>query len=75
MLAGLRGERLLSGFRNLPAVDLESLAGIVQRVSELAADHADRIAEIDVNPLICAGARIVAVDALIGLSPVASRHG
>lgn len=69
MLARLRGARLLSGFRNLPAVDLDALAAIVQRVSELAADHADRIAEIDVNPVIGAGARLVAVDALNGLSP------
>jgi acyl-CoA synthetase (NDP forming) len=75
MLAGLRGARLLSGFRNLPPVDLDALAGIVQRVSELAADHADRIAEIDVNPVICAGPRLVAVDALIGLSPAGSPHG
>ncbi|TPG49913.1 CoA-binding protein [Roseomonas nepalensis] len=74
MLAGLRGARLLSGFRNLPAVDLDALAGVVQRVSELAADHAGRIAEIDVNPVIAAGARLVAVDALIGLSP-APPHG
>ena len=70
MLGRLKGAALLSGFRNMPAVDLDALAGIVQRVSELAADHADRIAEIDVNPVICAGPRLVAVDALIGLSPV-----
>jgi acetyl-CoA synthetase len=75
MLAGLRGAGLLQGFRNLPPVDLDALAGVVQRVSELAADHADRIAEIDVNPVICAGARLVAVDALIGLSPAGSPHG
>jgi acetyl-CoA synthetase len=68
MLGRLKGARLLSGFRNLPAADIGTLAGIVQRVSELAADHADRIAEIDVNPVICAGTRQVAVDALIALS-------
>jgi acetyl-CoA synthetase len=67
MLGRLKGAKLLSGFRNLPAVDLDQLAGIVQRVSELAADHGDRIAEIDVNPVICAGARQVAVDGLIAL--------
>lgn len=67
MLGRLKGAKLLSGFRNMPAVDLDVLAGIVQRVSELAADHGDRIAEIDVNPVICAGPRLVAVDALIGL--------
>ncbi|KAA2214048.1 acetate--CoA ligase family protein [Teichococcus oryzae] len=69
MLGRLKGARLLSGFRNLPAADLDTLAGIVQRVSELAADHAGRIAEIDVNPVICAGTRQIAVDALIALSP------
>jgi acyl-CoA synthetase (NDP forming) len=68
MLSRLKGAKLLSGFRNLPAADLDMLAGIVQRISELAADHGDRIAEIDVNPLICAGTRQVAVDALIALS-------
>lgn len=67
MIGQLKGARLLSGFRNLPATDLELLAGFVQRVSELAADHQDRIAEIDVNPVICAGTRLVAVDALIAL--------
>ena len=36
---------------------------------EFAADHADRLAELDVNPLICSADRIVAVDALIALRP------
>jgi acetyl-CoA synthetase len=76
MLGRLKGAKLLSGFRNMPAVDLDALAGIVQRVSELAADHGDRIAEIDVNPVICTGPRLVAVDALIGLSPRGvAQHG
>jgi len=74
MIARLRGAPLLSGYRNLPAAEPGVLAGIVARLSELAADHADRIAEIDVNPVILAGARAVAVDALIALSP-APPHG
>jgi len=37
----------------------------VARISEFAADFAGEISEMDVNPLCCAGARIVAVDALI----------
>jgi hypothetical protein len=41
-------------------VDQDRLVDIVRRVSELAADGRDRIAEIDVNPLICAGSRQVA---------------
>lgn len=75
MLGRLKGAKLLDGFRNLPAVDRDTLAGIVQRVSELAADHAGRIAEIDVNPVICAGTRQVAVDALIALRQPLAPHG
>ena len=65
MLRRLKGYRLLQGFRGLPPVDQDRLVEIIRRVSELAADQRERIAEIDVNPLICAGDRQVAVDALI----------
>lgn len=65
MLARLRGQRALAGFRGASPVDLELLAGIVCRVSEFLDDHRGRIAEIDINPLICAGSAVVAVDALI----------
>jgi acetate---CoA ligase (ADP-forming) len=64
-LRGLRGATLLDGFRGSAAVDVPALCDILARFSEFAADHAPLIAEVDVNPLICAGARIVAVDALI----------
>jgi acetate---CoA ligase (ADP-forming) len=65
LLDQLKAGRLLDGFRNLPPVDRGTLAAVICRVSEFAADQADLIAEMDVNPLICAGARITAVDALI----------
>jgi acyl-CoA synthetase (NDP forming) len=65
MLKRLKGWRLLEGYRGSEPVDVERLADIVVRVSQLTTDFADEIAEIDVNPLICAGTRIVAVDALI----------
>jgi len=65
MLRRLKGRKLLEGFRGSEAVDEEKLADIIVRLSEFAADHKDTIAELDVNPLICAGSRIVAVDALI----------
>jgi acetyl-CoA synthetase len=65
LLDQLKGGRLLDGFRNLPRVDRAALAGVICRVSELAADQAELIAELDVNPLICAGRRVTAVDALI----------
>ena len=65
MLQGLKGAALLKGFRGSAPVDLERLAEIVCRVGEFAADHAVRIVEADINPLICAGSRLLAVDALI----------
>jgi len=68
MLMRLKGAALLTGFRGSKPVDIERLAEIVSRLSEFAADQAGRIAELDVNPLICShDGRIVAVDALIAL--------
>jgi len=65
MLERLKGYKLLTGFRGGAAVDLERLAEAICRVSELASDQRERIAEVDVNPLICFPDRAVAVDALI----------
>lgn len=69
MLDRLRASKLLDGFRGSAVVDRVALARIISRVSSLAADFADLIAEIDVNPLICSERGIVAVDALIVRRP------
>ncbi len=65
LIGRIRGQALLQGFRGAKAVDPDALARVVCRVSELIADHRELIDEIDVNPLICVGHEIVAVDALI----------
>jgi acyl-CoA synthetase (NDP forming) len=65
MLDRLDGRALLEGFRGSDPVDIGRLAETVARVSEFLADNASSVAELDINPLICAGDRIVAVDALI----------
>ncbi len=65
LLRQLKGVKLLEGFRGMPAVDIQQLAQVISDVSRFAADHRDTVAELDVNPLICAGDRITAVDALI----------
>jgi acetate---CoA ligase (ADP-forming) len=65
MLRRLKGFKLLEGFRGSAAVDTGKLAEIISRISCFAADHRDLVAELDVNPMICDGDRIVAVDALI----------
>ena len=65
MLRSLKGFALLKGFRGSEPADISQLVRIICNVGRFAADHADRILEIDINPLICAGGRITAVDALI----------
>ena len=65
MLQRLKAAALFAGFRGGPAVDLDCLADLLVRVSELAADQQGLIAELDINPVICAGSTLTAVDALI----------
>ncbi len=65
MLARLKSRKVLEGFRGAEPVDREQLAEIIVRLAEFADDQKDLIAELDVNPLICAGSRILTVDALI----------
>jgi acetate---CoA ligase (ADP-forming) len=56
--------RLLAGPRGLPPVDRAALAALVRRVGDLIAGES-RVREIDINPVIATGARLVAVDALV----------
>ena len=56
--------KILAGYRGAPAADIDTLALVISRFSVLAADLAEVVREIDVNPLVC-GAEIAAVDALI----------
>jgi acetyltransferase len=69
MVEELRGRAILDGVRGKHAVDVEALARAVSRLSYLAADHADRVQEIDVNPLFVREHGVVAADALIVLRP------
>jgi acetate---CoA ligase (ADP-forming) len=65
MLRRLKGVKLLEGFRGMAAVDIGKLSQVISDISRFVADHRDAVAELDVNPLICAGDRITAVDGLI----------
>lgn len=69
MLGELKAQRALQGFRGAAPVDLPRLAETIARVSELLDDLRGLVTELDVNPLICAGDRIVAVDALLVRTP------
>ncbi len=67
MLGRLRIRPLLDGARGDPPADLDSLAEVIARFSELVADSTGLIGAIDVNPVIVGSDGAVAVDALIKL--------
>ncbi|MRR10633.1 CoA-binding protein, partial [bacterium] len=60
----IRGRRLLDGFRGMPKVNRDELAGILVAVGNLGAAN-DRISEIDINPLMATAKGLVAVDAVV----------
>ena len=65
MLRKLKGAALFDGYRGGAAVNLPGLADILVRLSEFAADQRDNIVEADINPIICRGNELIAVDALV----------
>lgn len=67
MVAQLQCLPILQGARGQPAADIAALVQMLVQVSQLAAAHADRIQEIDLNPVLvyAAGLGAVAVDALL----------
>jgi acyl-CoA synthetase (NDP forming) len=52
LIGRLKGAALLGPVRGQPAADKAALADMIVKLSELAADHAETIAEIDLNPVI-----------------------
>src|SRR5580658_10247776 len=67
LIGELKGAALLDGLRGAKAADKEALAELMVALSRFAADHAELIAEIDLNPVIVheAGHGLSVVDALI----------
>lgn len=71
LVGALRGAGLLAGWRGGPAADRAALCDLVARLSHLAYDLADRIVEIELNPVIVhpAGQGVTVVDALVRQRP------
>ncbi|HNR88077.1 MAG TPA: acetate--CoA ligase family protein [Spirochaetota bacterium] len=66
MLDEVKARALLGEFRGQPAVDREALIDALVGIGALALEN-DEIAEIDINPIIVADDRPVAVDAVVVL--------
>jgi acetyltransferase len=68
MIAQTRVSRLLAGYRDRPACDLDALADLLIALGRLAVDIPE-IAELDLNPVLCDAAGIIVVDARIAIRP------
>lgn len=65
MIDRLRLAAMLTGARGRPPADLDAVADALARLSRLAADLGDLIAEMDVNPVLAGPGGCCAVDALL----------
>jgi acetate---CoA ligase (ADP-forming) len=74
LLAEGRRAALLHGFRGTAPVDESTLADVIVGVGNLLVDH-PQIVELDLNPLIASGGRLVAVDALVLVNPESTEAG
>lgn len=68
LMESTRVYRLLQGYRNRPAANLELLEEILIRLSQLVVDFPE-ITELDINPLLMVDGGACAVDARVCLAP------
>jgi acetyltransferase len=67
MLGDLKAAPLLNGFRGAAKADVPALAKLIAQVSQLAAQHAAQVSEIEINPVLVhpMGEGVTVVDALV----------
>ena len=66
-LGQLRVTKLLNGFRGQPAANINAIVDAVMAVQRYVIEHAGRIEEVEINPLLCTTQTAIAADALIRL--------
>ena len=68
MIAGLKGAKLLSGFRGAEPISVPALTRLMLAFSALVMDLENEIESIDLNPVKCTRRRCVVADARIMLN-------
>ncbi|MGD1152720.1 MAG: acetate--CoA ligase family protein [Syntrophales bacterium] len=66
MIQEIRGRKILGNFRGKPAVNVNAVADIIEKLSALVTDHPE-ILEVDMNPVIASAAGAIVVDARMAL--------
>jgi len=61
MISEIKTNKILKGYRNIPACDIESIKETILRISQLVSDFPE-IKEMDINPLIVKEKGCIAVD-------------
>lgn len=69
-----RISRLLKGYRDIAAVDMDAIILTLVKVSQLVVDHPE-IVELDINPLFADSKGVVALDARIRIARAAGKGG
>jgi len=69
-LQRLRSAALFNGFRGRPKADLDAAADAIISVAHFVEENANKISELDINPLMikASGNGVVAADALLSIS-------
>jgi len=73
MMQEIKGHKILGAVRGMEAADMEMLADILITIGKIGMEN-ENIKEIDINPLIISGNKLVAVDALVVLESLPA-HG
>jgi succinyl-CoA synthetase beta subunit len=74
-IAGLRSAPLLAGYRGRARADVDAVVRAAMAIQSFAGAHADRLIELDVNPLIVTADGAVAADALVRIAEPGAAGG
>ena len=69
LIARTRVSRLLNAYRDMPEADEASIASVLVKLAQLAADLPE-IREVDLNPLLADETGAITVDARVAIAPV-----
>lgn len=67
MIDGIRAAPILGAVRGLPPADVDAIATVLRRLSQLAVELPD-VAELDINPLIALPGGAIAADARVRIA-------